>query len=460
MTISSADIVICGAGIAGVAAAYELAVRRGLRGVALVDERPPLSLTSDKSTECYRNWWPGPGDAMVGLMNRSIDLIDDLARATDNLIHLNRRGYLYVTADPARAVELRRAADESAALGAGPARVYHGGPHDPTYLPAHPEGFDSPLDGADVILNPALIRRHFPFLTPAACAVVHARRCGWFSAHLLGSYLLEQARAAGVRLISARLAGVEVEAGRVTAVRLQGEGAPGRLAAGAFIDAAGPFLGEVARLLGVELPVYSERHLKLAFTDQLGVVPREAPLMIWADPQRIAWDADERAWLEQTPESEWMLGEFPAGVHARPEGPAGSPMALMLWDYHSRPAEVIVPPPFDDEFPELVLRGLATMLPGLSAYIGRAPKPIIDGGYYTKTKENRPLIGPLPVQGAYVIGALSGYGLMAAPAAAELLAAHITGGGLPAYAPVFSLERYADPAYQALLENWGGTGQL
>ena len=34
----------------------------------------PLSLTSDKSTECYRNWWPGPGDAMVRLMNRSIDL--------------------------------------------------------------------------------------------------------------------------------------------------------------------------------------------------------------------------------------------------------------------------------------------------------------------------------------------------------------------------------------------------
>src|SRR5256886_11256899 len=37
--------------------------------------RSPLSLTSDKSTECYRNWWPGPGDDMVALMNRSIDLL-------------------------------------------------------------------------------------------------------------------------------------------------------------------------------------------------------------------------------------------------------------------------------------------------------------------------------------------------------------------------------------------------
>ena len=72
MSAPTAEVVICGAGIAGIAAAYHLAVRRGVRGVVLVDEGAPLSLTSDKSTECYRNWWPGPGDDMVALMNRSI----------------------------------------------------------------------------------------------------------------------------------------------------------------------------------------------------------------------------------------------------------------------------------------------------------------------------------------------------------------------------------------------------
>jgi glycine/D-amino acid oxidase-like deaminating enzyme len=64
------------------------------------------------------------------------------------------------------------------------------------------------------------------------------------------------------------------------------------------------------------------------------------------------------------------------------------------------------------------------------------------------------------VQGAYVIGALSGYGLMAACAAGELLADHLTGSPLPDYAPAFSLERYADPVYLALLERWGDSGQL
>ena len=38
-----ADAVICGAGIAGIAAAYHLSVRRGLRDVVIVDELPPLS---------------------------------------------------------------------------------------------------------------------------------------------------------------------------------------------------------------------------------------------------------------------------------------------------------------------------------------------------------------------------------------------------------------------------------
>src|SRR6186997_1446670 len=124
MTPSSAAVVICGAGIAGVATAYHLAVRRGVRGVVLVDERPPLTLTSDKSAECYRNWWPGPGDAMVAVMNRSIDLLEELARESGNVFRMNRRGYLFATAEPARVPDFIRAAEEATGRGAGATRVH------------------------------------------------------------------------------------------------------------------------------------------------------------------------------------------------------------------------------------------------------------------------------------------------------------------------------------------------
>jgi len=120
----------------------------------------------------------------------------------------------------------------------------------------------------------------------------------------------------------------------------------------------------------------------------------------------------------------------------------------------------LFPLPLDPHYPEIALRGLATMLPGLRAYFDKMPRPQLDGGYYTKTRENRPLIGPLPVQGAYLIGALSGFGLMASCAAGELLAAHVTGSSLPLYAPAFALSRYDDPAYQRSLEDWRESGQL
>ena len=64
------------------------------------------------------------------------------------------------------------------------------------------------------------------------------------------------------------------------------------------------------------------------------------------------------------------------------------------------------------------------------------------------------------MEGAYVIGALSGYGMMASNGAADLLADHIAERPLPHYAPAFRLDRYDDPAYVKLLDDWGDSGQL
>ena len=458
MSDSTAEVVICGAGIAGIAAAYHLAVRRGMQDVMLIDERAPLSLTSDKSTECYRNWWPGPGDAMVALMNRSIDILEELARESGNILNLNRRGYLYVTADPSRAPDFIRAAEEAASLGAGPMRLHATSSGD--YVPAPAHGFENQPTGADVITDPSLIQKHFPYLSKDVVAVAHARRCGWFSAQQLGMTMLERAKECGVRLIAGRVEAVETRGGRVQAVCVSTIGGSTAIATPRFVDAAGPFVNHVARMLGADLPVYSERHVKLAFNDHLDVVPREAPMLIWTDPVRLPWSDEERAEIAQSGEDRYLLGEFPSGVHGRPEGGAGSHILLALWTYDTQPVEPTFPITHDPNYAEIALRGMSRMIPSLRAYFGRTPKFFADGGYYTKTRENRLLACPLPVEGAYLIGALSGYGLMAAPGAGELLADYIIGSPLPHYAPAFRLDRYEDPRYQKLLENWGASGQL
>jgi sarcosine oxidase, subunit beta len=483
MSTSTAEIVICGAGIAGIAAAYHLAVQQRMRDVVLVEPGAPLALTSDKSTEAYRNWWPGPGDAMVAFMNRSIDLLEEIARATDNRIQLNRRGYVYATADPTRVALLRQAAEEAAALGAGPLRI-HGTTDDrrPTtdnqslmqlspssivhrpsssgYAPAPAHGFENQPDGADLLLDPALMRAHFPYVAENTVALLHARRCGWFSAQQLGMIMLEQARQHGVQLLRGQVTGVDTSGGQVRGVQVAHAGTTSTIATARFVNAAGPMQRVVGQMLGVDIPVFAERHIKIAFNDHLRVLPRDAPMLIGTDEIVLPWDADERAALAEDDDTRWMLERLPAGVHCRPEGHGESTSMLLLWNYHLDPVEPTFPIAIADHEPELALRGMATIIPGLARYIDRVPKPYIDGGYYVKTRENRPLIGPLPVAGAYIVGALSGYGLMAACAAGELLAAHVCGHALPHYAPAFLLARYEDPEYQKLLEGWGDAGQL
>jgi glycine/D-amino acid oxidase-like deaminating enzyme len=466
----SFDVVICGAGIAGIAAAYYLAVKQGVQRLLLVDERPPLSLTSDKSTEAYRNWWPGPDDAMIALINRSLDLMEELAAENGNQFLMNRRGYLYATANPAKIAEYLASGERAMQQGAGALRLHGGGTNHYQPSPAH--GYANVPSGADLITDRALIRQHFPYLAEEIVAVLHARRCGWLSGQQFGAYLLSQARAQGVQLWQARLAAIDISAGRVQGLHLQPPAAqmprtanaiPGeiRVSCQAFVNAAGPYIDQVGRMAGVELPIFSELHIKAAFDDRLGVLPRHAPFLIYDDPQLINWTDDERVALAESDETRWLLHEFPAGVHMRVEGHAAqSQTVLMLWDYHVTPVAPTFPLAEDPLYPELVIRGNARLAPGFARYLTRLPKVYIDGGYYTKTPENRPLIGKLGVPGAYLVGAYSGFGLMAAAAGGELLAAHISGAPLPAYAPAFGLERYADPAYQAMLADWGATGQL
>jgi glycine/D-amino acid oxidase-like deaminating enzyme len=274
--------------------------------------------------------------------------------------------------------------------------------------------------------------------------------------------LLERAVAAGAEVVHGRVESVEVEGGvKGVAIGLA-SGASMRIDTNVFVNCAGPFTREAARLVGADVPVFSELHLKIALEDRLGVVDRNTGLVILDDPQTLAWSEDEREELASGDDTRWMTEPMPPGIHLRPEGYHGSTTVLMLWDYHGaqRHESATFPLADDPHYPELVLRGMTRLAPGLQPYVDRLPHCYMDGGYYTKTVENRPLIGPLPVEGAYISAAFSGYGLMAAPAAGELLAAHILSSSLPDYADAFRPDRYESEGYRARIADWGSSGQL
>jgi glycine/D-amino acid oxidase-like deaminating enzyme len=414
---TAADVVIVGAGIAGVSAAYHLAVRHGVQGVVLVDSRPPLTLTSDKSTECYRNWWPDRD--MVGLMNRSIDIFEELSAETE--FGYNRNGYLFVTGRDDTMASLTAEVKAVAELGA-----------------------------TAEVLGPDEVQTRYPYVTDTARGAVRVDRAGWFRAQDLGQWMLDRAREAGARLTTGRV--VTVGDGQV------GLADGTTISTPAVVIAAGPLSNEVAGHAGLELPLFSELHLKVAFKDHLGVIPREAPMTIWSDTQRIEWSDEEREGLAAMGRHD-VLGEMPIYCHFRPEGGAESPYFVALWEYHGQVVEPTWPLPEDPLYPEVVMRGLTTMVPGLAAYADRLPESFVDGGYYIKTRENRPLIGPSGVDGVHLLTGMSGFGVMVSAGAADLLARHLTGSDLPDYADAFLLNRYEDPDYVAGLDQVA-SGQL
>ncbi len=435
-----AEAVICGAGIAGVSAAFFLA-RAGMREILLVDERPPLTLTSQYSTECYRNAWPQP--AMRALMDRSIDWLERLAEESGNRFHLNRNGYLYVvTQEAARAALLRRA-EQLEIAGVRPLRV-----QDALRVANKTHKLDNSnqTNEIDLLLRPEVISQHYPYLNSEAQAALFVRRAGWMSAQQLGMYLLEQARQMGVQVRMTRMEGVQVEKGRIAAVTLS-DGT--RVETRRLINAAGPMLNEVNALVGESYPVFTELHQKVAFHDTKRVVPRETPLLILDEPQSLPWSEEEAQALQEDPETRYLTATLPGGAHLRPEGGEESDVVLMLWEYRVQKMPPRWPLPLDPLAPEVILRGLMRLLPGLKVYRDHLPRPQVDGGYYTLTPDHLALIGPAATEGFYLIGALGGYGIMAACGAGELLSRHVLGEPLPDYTAAFLPERFTTGDWKA-----------
>lgn len=209
------------------------------------------------------------------------------------------------------------------------------------------------------------------------------------------------------------------------------------------------------------LPLVPEVHAKVVFRDTLRAIPRDAPMTICNDAIELPWSGEEAAAIRDSlpPQlAQRLLSPLPAGAHFRPYGGPGSDVVLMLWErWHegvhapSEPPPVDVSPLLDHEwYPDVCIRGMSTFVPALRQYFdGSAASAsaekadaaaaarrtaVVDGGYYMRTRENIPLIGPAPgpygegsVEGAFLAGGVSGFGIMAAHAAGELAALHVTG---------------------------------
>jgi glycine/D-amino acid oxidase-like deaminating enzyme len=411
------EVLVVGAGILGLSAAYFLA-EKGLP-VVVLEREAPLACTSDKSTECYRVFWPGD-ETLAALVARSLELIGTFSAVA----RPNHRGYLYVGEEEPLLLMAQEAAH------AGPLRVHR-------EASTYPEEAAWGLD----LVRPGALEGVFPYLGHLrGKAALHVRPAGWFSAQGLGMGLLEGLRRMGGRLAYGEFLGLERQGGRPRYARVRLGEEETLWPFGLLVLAPGPGLPGLLKALGLSLPVMAEPHFKAWFPDPLGLFPREAPLIIWNEPQEI-FTPEEKGLLQEEDGLAPLLASLPPGAHGRPEGEG------FLALYNPFPAEEIpqgclpTPPPWAGE---VALRGLFPLLPRLSRYLGLRPR--VDGGYYVRTPENRPLLGPLE-EGVFLLGAFSGYGVMAALGAGELLARLALGEDPPSWAWTLAPGRFQDPSY-------------
>jgi len=446
------EVLVIGAGSIGISVAYYLKHLRPNHRVTLIDCMQPMAFTSAQSGENYRNWWPHP--VMRDFTDHSIDLMEQIARDTKNQIQMTRGGYLLAT----RSSDIEPyLADLSAGYKGSRQEVrIHNMPTSVTYQPAEAIGWESAPDGVDILSNNFIIKRHYPYFDPKLNAVFHVRKAGTISSQQLGQYMLAAFKASGGARLIGKIKAIE-KSNRFQVTLDDGR----HIFAEQIVNAAGPFVGEIAGMLGVELPVENWVQQKIAFEDSLGVISRTMPFAIDLDGQRLDWDDEERSLLKGDPEFSWLASDLPGGVHCRPDGGLKGKWLKLGWAYNQLDSLPSFEAQLDDQFPEIVLRGAARLNPALKAYYGKLPRAMVHyGGYYTLTKENWPLLGPTKVGGFYVAGALSGFGTMAACASGELVAQWVLGEELPHYAGPLSPRRYENDLYAGMIQQQKNRGIL
>ena len=357
------DAVVIGGGIVGTATAFWLS-RAGL-DVVLVEMRDGLStLTTPASAECFRAQFAEP--AMAELAVPSIEMFehfDEVIGIPGYSISIKQQGYLFLTDDPQTVGDLVENVEQQHQLGVS----------------------DSVFMERDEIIT------RFSFVAPSVLAATFRQRDGWLSCHETTQGL---AKGCDARFfINTKTTGIQLDEKGVCGVETNRGVLPTRI----VVNAAGPFAGEIGRLVNQDLPLEPVRRQKVYIKSSVSI-PQDAPFTI---------DVNNNSY--------W-----------RPE-PGG---VIIGWVDSDEP----VSPPSekvhtDWEFPAIALEKVKRLAPFFEdvAKAVRQPDMNTSAGHYVYTPDDQPLIGPAPeVPGFYVN---CGYwaGVMLSPEAGKRISHLVTG---------------------------------
>lgn len=272
----SADVVIVGAGIMGLATAYHLAKDHARRRILVLDASYLCGGASGRNGGGIRAQWSS--EANVRLMQESLAMCKDFAHQHRINTWFRQGGYLFLARDERRAGELQKSVELQRRLGLKTRSI----------------------DAAEA-------REIVPQLEPRGitAASFNPDDAVVFPWPFVWGYA-EGARALGVDIHTfCRVDAVETSAGKVSGVQTE----RGAVRAPLVVNACGAFSPELAASLGIELPTRPHRHEICA----------SEPLKPFLGP--LVADLDSSLYFSQS-----TRGEIVGGI-GNPKTPPGSSQA-------------------------------------------------------------------------------------------------------------------------------------
>jgi sarcosine oxidase subunit beta len=279
---SAADVIVIGAGIMGLAIAYELARLPGQRSIVVLDEGYLCGGASGRNGGGVRAQWSD--ELSVRLMRESLGEFRAFARRHRINTWYREGGYLFLARNQQREKELKD-----------------------SVLVQRNAGLKTRL------LEPAEIPKLVPELSTDGLLAgsYNPNDAVVFPWPFIWGYA-EGARALGVSIHTfSKVLAIDVEAGNVRGVTT----AEGRLTAPVVVLAAGALSPELAKSAGVDLPTYPHRHEICA----------SEPLKPWLTP--LVADLTDGLYFSQSTRGEIVGGIANARV---PAGPSQASSARFL----------------------------------------------------------------------------------------------------------------------------------
>ena len=352
-----ADVVIIGGGVIGISIAYHLA-KLGGKDIVILEREAMLGLGSTgKCAGGIRQQFST--EVNIRLAMESVRFFENFQAELEADPEFRQRGYLFLATTPEDAATFQQNVALQRILGLK-------------------------VD----VLTPQQARELLPALNVED--VLLATYCptdGYADPHGVLQGFAKGARRLGVEIcLDTEATAIELEQGRVRAVVTK----KGRIETPVAVDAAGPWMASVGRMVGVDLPVQPYRR-QIFVTHPFPAIPDPVPMVI----------------------------DFKPSFYFRKEGPG----ILMGMTDNAEPSSFNTN--VDWNFLEQVVEKAVHRAPILEQ------AGFMDGwgGLYEVTPDDNPILGPLPeVEGFYCAGGFSGHGFMLAPATGRAIAQLILQG--------------------------------